>query len=104
MSQQVALDTVMVSSGKTLATLTFKSNGLEDGDYGEVWLIARNRSGIEVGRTSILSIHAKREGTDNRVSLDLPINTATLGVEVNAFRLSGTTSDVHFDNFKLNVK
>ncbi|MFV8808699.1 M66 family metalloprotease [Yersinia enterocolitica] len=102
-SQEIALNTDIVSLGKAVAGLTFKSNGWGDGDYGEVSLIARDILGKELARSKVRSVHQRRKWVDNSVSLDLPVNACTLVIEARAFRQSGTTSDVHFDGFVLNI-
>lgn len=102
-SQQIRLDDALVSKGNAVANLTFKSNGWGDGDAGEVHLVAKNQAGNELARAQVSSIHEMRYWADNELSLDLPVNSATLSVEVKAIRNSGEVSDVHFDAFVLTV-
>lgn len=103
-SQEIALDTRMVASGKTTATLTFKSNGWGDGDYGEVTLVARDAKGYETGKSTVISVHKKRQWVDNSVSLALPVKSNTLLIQVKAVKKMATVSDVHFDDFSLAVE
>jgi len=103
-SQSIALDKSLVSQGNHVAKLQFKSNGFGDGDYGTVYLIAKNAKGATLKTAQVNTQGLKKRWLNNTVSVDLPAQATLLEVQVQATKKMGVTSDVHFDDFILNIE
>ncbi len=104
MSQSIALDKDKVSQGKSSVILTFKSNGWGDGDYGKVTLIARDAQGNTLEAKDLDTKHPRNRWLDNKLVMVLPADSTSLTLQVQATKVSGQISDVHFDNFVLKIE
>ncbi|CAJ0996534.1 hypothetical protein NVIRENTERO_02441 [Sodalis praecaptivus] len=103
MSQRVYLDKFVLRQGYYTATLNFKSNGWGDGDYGVVTLHAMDCMGKTLDSQHVRTLGKHKIWLDNTVSLALPVDTHSLLLEVQAVRVTGATSDVHFNDFRLTI-
>lgn len=103
MSQTIALDSAIVSKGKTTAALRFMSNGWGDGDTGTVTLLARDVKGKLLKTSQTQTKGEYKRWLNNQLSLALPAEAALLELQVQATKKAGSTSDVHFDDFELTL-
>lgn len=103
MSQTISLDTSIVNQGQASASLKFKSNGWGDGDYGTVFLIARDSNGNVQEEKQVDTKGTANKWLDNEIIMPLPTGSITLTVQVQATKKAGAMSDVHFDDFVLKV-
>ncbi|QGH62036.1 hypothetical protein GHV41_14915 [Serratia proteamaculans] len=103
MSQTIALDKSIVSQGEARATLKFMSNSWGDGDYGTVYLIAKDKHGNKLEEKKHDTKTTSSKWLDNEIAMALPADSSTLTVQVLATKKTGTMSDVHFDDFVLKV-
>lgn len=102
MSQTIAINPLALTPNST-ATLTFKSNGWGDGDYGAVIMWAKDKDGMPLVGNRIATEGKRQEWIDYRLNVPLPPETTQVEIIVRAYPTAGEMNDVHFDNFRFTV-
>lgn len=102
MSQTIAINPLALTPNST-ATLTFKSNGWGDGDYGAVIMWAKDKDGMPLVGNRIATEGKRQEWIDYSLNVPLPPETTQVEIMVRAYPTAGEMNDVHFDNFRFTV-